>query len=110
MLTFTVRCGRNVDGSGTSSHLHHCDNTTDGANIGIRAVFSHDDGATFKMTTDRLIINAQPDTPLEGLPDPSGGGYGNTVELPDGALITPYSYRGVDVLHTQIEVARYRLV
>ena len=107
MLTFTVRCGRNADGK----TLHqHCTNTTDGKNIGLRAVFSNDDGTTFDMTSDRLIIDAQPDTPAAGLPDPSGGGYGNTIQLEDGTLISPYSYRGVDPVHTHIEVARYRLV
>jgi hypothetical protein len=45
-----------------------------------------------------------------GLPDPSGGGYGNTIQLNDGTLISPYSFRGVDPIHTHIEVARYRLL
>jgi hypothetical protein len=106
MLTFTVRCGRTVDGKGP---LHHCTNTTDGRNIGLRAVFSHDGGATFDMTSDRLIIDAQSDTPAAGLPDPSGGGYGNTIQLKDGTLVSPYSYRGMDPVHTHIEVARFRL-
>ena len=38
LMTFTVRCGRTVQNFSTSHHL--CFNTTDGYNIGMRAVLS----------------------------------------------------------------------
>jgi hypothetical protein len=38
----------------------------------------------------------------------SGGGFGNTVQLQDGSLMTAYSYRDARGL-THLETARYRL-
>jgi hypothetical protein len=39
---------------------------------------------------------------------PKGGGFGNTVQLSDGTLVTPYSHRGADG-NTHVEVVRWRL-
>ena len=91
LMAFTVRCGRDVQNFPTSHHK--CTTTTDGFNIGMRAVLSTDDGASFSFDRDRMVIDAQPAGPPGGRGDPSGGGYGNTVQLPDGVLVTPYSYR-----------------
>jgi hypothetical protein len=38
----------------------------------------------------------------------SGGGFGPTVQLDDGMLVTSYSYRGEDA-ETHLEVIRWRL-
>ena len=37
-----------------------------------------------------------------------GGGFGPTVQLKDGTLVTSYSYRGKDD-KTHLEVARWRI-
>ncbi len=71
--------------------------------LGLRAVFSHDDGETWELDSDVLIIDAK--TPW-GMA--SGGGFGNTLEMEEGTLVTAYTYRGADDL-THLEVARWRI-
>ena len=39
---------------------------------------------------------------------PSGGGFGNTIQLDDGTLVSCYSYRGKDGA-THVEAVRWRL-
>ena len=56
---------------------------------------------TWDSTHDRLIVSYV----NYGA---SGGGYGNTVQLGDGSLITVYSYRGKDKA-THVEAVRWRL-
>lgn len=74
-----------------------------GAALGLRAVFSHDDGETWDFENDQIIIDAKTPPGMW-----SGGGFGSTVELDDGTMVSCYSYRdGKDVLH--VEAARWRL-
>jgi len=84
LLTFTVRSS-----------------STDGHSLGLRAIVSHDDGNTWDFDHDRLVIDAQNI-------GPSGGGFGNTVQADDSALISCYSYRGSDN-KTHIQAIRWRL-
>ncbi len=71
--------------------------------IGLQAVFSHDDGETWDFNNDRIIIEGR--TPW-GMPQ--GGGFGNTIELPDGRLISCYTFRGLDN-KTFLEVVHWRM-
>ncbi len=71
--------------------------------IGLQAVLSYDDGATWDFGSDRIIIEAK--TPWG---EESGGGFGNTVQLADGTLVTCYTYRGVDS-ENHLEVVRWSL-
>jgi hypothetical protein len=84
LLTFTVRS-----------------NPTDGQPLGLRAIISADEGETWDFEHDRLIISDR----NQG---PSGGGFGNTVQLVDGTLISCYSYRGPDD-KTHIETVKWKL-
>jgi len=84
LLTFTVRSS-----------------TTDGNALGLRAIVSPDDGATWDFDHDRLVIDDQNI-------GASGGGFGNTIRANDGALVSTYSYRGKDG-QTHIETARWHL-
>ena len=84
LLTFTVRSS-----------------STDGHALGLRAIISHDDGETWNFQTDRLVID-------DKNVGPSGGGFGNTVQNPDGSLVSCYSYRGSDN-KTHIEAVRWTL-
>ena len=84
LLTFTVRS-----------------NSTDEHALGLRALISDDDGESWDFDHDRLII----DDINQGA---SGGGYGNTVQLKDGGLVSCYSYRGSDG-QTHVEAVRWRL-
>ena len=84
LLTFTVRS-----------------NATDGHTLGLRAIVSYDDGETWNFAHDRIVIDAQN-------VGPSGGGFGSTIQLDDGTLISCYSYRGSDG-KTHVEAARWRL-
>ena len=84
MLTFTVRSG-----------------STDGNPPGVRAILSNDDGDTWDFRHDRLVISYE----NKGA---SGGGFGNTVQNPDGSLVSVYSYRKPDG-KTYIETVRWEL-
>ena len=55
------------------------------------------------FSSDRLMLDEQ--TPSN---EPSGGGFGNTVQMADGTLVTSYSYRGSDG-NTHAEVVRWNL-
>ncbi len=83
LLTFTVRS-----------------NSTDGHALGLRAIVS-EDGESFDFTHDRLVIDAQN-------VGASGGGFGGTVEVDGGKLVSVYSYRGEDG-KTHIEAVRWAL-
>ena len=85
LLTFTVRSN----------------STTDGHALGLRAIISHDDGRSWDFTRDRLVIDAK----NQGA---SGGGFGNTIQMDDGGLVSCYSYRGGDA-KAHIEAIRWRL-
>ncbi|MBI3864430.1 MAG: exo-alpha-sialidase [Planctomycetia bacterium] len=84
LLTFTVRS-----------------NATDGQALGLRAIISPDDGVTWDFEHDRIILSDR----NQGA---SGGGFGNTVQLADGAFISCYSYRGPDD-KTHVEAVRWSL-
>lgn len=82
LLTFTVRS-----------------NSTDGYPLGLRALISPDDGETWDFEHDRIIIGDRNH-------GPSGGGFGNTVQLKDGTLLSVHSYRAEDDT-TRIEAVRW---
>jgi hypothetical protein len=84
LLTFTVRS-----------------NSTDGYPLGLRALVSPDDGESWDFEHDRIAI-ADRNT------GPSGGGFGNTIQLRDGTLVSVYSYRGEDRA-THVEAVRWKL-
>ena len=73
--------------------------------FGVRAVLGQEtqDDVTFDMENDHIMIDTK--TP-EGMK--SGGGFGPTVKLDDGTLVTSYSYRGAD-REIRAEVVRWRL-
>jgi hypothetical protein len=73
--------------------------------LGVRAVVGAEteDGFRFDFAADRLVLDAR--TPVGKA---QGGGFGPTVQLADGTLVTSYSYRGADD-RTHLEVVRWRL-
>jgi hypothetical protein len=84
LLTFTVRS-----------------NAIDGYPLGLRAIISRDDGESWDFAHDRIVISDR----NRGA---SGGGFGNTIELQDGTLMSVYSYRGEDD-KTHVEAVRWTL-
>ena len=74
--------------------------------LGLRAVLSTDGGDTFDFASDHLILDENTQTGWT-----SGGGFGNTVELPLGGLISAYSYATTPEgnEHPHIEVVHWRL-
>jgi hypothetical protein len=72
--------------------------------IGVRAVLGYEDedGLHFDFESDLIVIESK--SP-EGAY--SGGGFGNTVQLDDGTLLTPYTFTDGKNLHA--ELARWRL-
>ncbi len=84
LLTFTVRS-----------------NSTDGHGLGLRAIISQDDGKTWEFDHDRIVIS-------DVNHGSSGGGFGNTIQLPDETLVSVHSYRGEDD-KTHVETVRWRL-
>ena len=74
--------------------------------LGLRAVLSSDGGNTFNFHHDHLILDENTE---EGWT--SGGGFGNTLQFPDGSLISCYSYATTPEgnEHPHIEVVHWRL-
>jgi hypothetical protein len=73
--------------------------------LGVHAVLGREtaDGIEFDFDRDRFVIDAK--TPKD---KPSGGGFGRTVQLADGTLVTSLSWRGADG-ETRLEVVRWKL-
>ncbi len=73
--------------------------------LGVRAVLGREtpDGFTFDFEHDRLMLDTK--TPIGR---DSGGGFGCTVQLDDGTLVTSTSYRGEDD-ESHCEVVRWKL-
>jgi pimeloyl-ACP methyl ester carboxylesterase len=72
--------------------------------LGVRAILGveHDDGFTLDFAHDRLLLDTKTGSRAQG------GGFGPTVQLKDGSLVTCCSYRGADD-KTHLEVIRWRL-
>ena len=73
--------------------------------LGVHAVLGREteDGFEFDFQSDRFVIDAK--TPVD---QPSGGGFGRTVQWKDGTLVTSLSWRAPDG-ETRLEVVRWRL-
>jgi len=73
--------------------------------LGVQAVFGRAtaDGFEFDFEHDRVVLDAK--TPAD---KPSGGGFGPTVQLVDGTLVTAYSYRDAND-QTHVEVVRWSI-
>lgn len=73
--------------------------------LGVHAVLGRETaaGIEFDFDKDRFVIDAK--TPAS---KPSGGGFGRTVQLKDGTLVTSLSWRGSDG-ETRLEVVRWKL-
>lgn len=73
--------------------------------LGVRALVGVEtnDGFEFDFSRDRIMLDTR--TPIGKY---QGGGFGPTVQLDDGTLVTSYSYRGEDE-KTHLEVVRWRL-
>lgn len=80
--------------------------------LGVRAVVGAETHEGFDFRFDRDVVLIDDQTPA-GLT--SGGGFGNTIQLENGELLTPYSYRASASLTRQgegdltIELCRWRL-
>ena len=70
--------------------------------LGLRARLSHDDGETWQLQYDQIIIEG---LTAWGVPDSA---FGNTVQLGDGTLVSCYSYFGSDE-RNHIEAVRWKL-
>jgi hypothetical protein len=71
--------------------------------LGVRALLgveSHD-GFEFDFAKDRLMLDTKTGSRFQG------GGFGPTVQLKDGTLVTSYSHRGDDD-KTHLEVVRWK--
>ena len=72
--------------------------------LGLQAILSDDDGETWDLESDRIIIEGKTPWAME-----SGGGFGNTLQPEDGTLVSCYSFRSATDGETRIEVARWSL-
>ena len=80
--------------------------------LGLQAVLGTEEeaGLYFDFDHDRILLDTK--TPVDL---PSGGGFGPTVQLPDGTLVSSYSYRHAHRPETDLssdvrtEVVRWRL-
>jgi hypothetical protein len=80
--------------------------------VGVRAVIGTNVGS-LDFSYDVILINSETNIAAEyptlGVIDPAGGGYGNTIREPDGALLTPYSYLDLGIGRTKVAVVRWQL-
>jgi len=74
--------------------------------LGVRACLgkeTEEGGVEFDLQQDRIILETRtPDNQT------TGSGHGNTVQLADETLVTPYSYRGSDG-RRHMEIVRWKL-
>ena len=72
--------------------------------LGVQAIpgTETDDGFEFDFAHDRVMLDTKTGSRFQG------GGFGPTVQLDDGTLVTSYSYRGEDG-KSHLEVVRWRL-
>jgi len=72
--------------------------------LGVRALYGEEtqDGFAFDFLHDRRMLRTR-----TTVPKAQGGGFGPTVQMKDGTLVTSYSYRGKDD-RTHLEVIRWR--
>ena len=109
--TFTQRC----NGVGPHPSAIACggNGQGDGYGTGLRALVSTDEGASFDFTRDYLILSAQDDNinPFISGKTAQGCmcGYGGSIQLGDGSLLTPYCYTNVSTEMSLIGVVRWRL-
>ena len=73
--------------------------------LGVRAVLGREtkDGFSFDLKNDHIMLDTK--TPV-GVR--SGGGFGPTVKLKDGTLVTSYTYRDADDIK-HAEVVRWKM-
>ena len=73
--------------------------------LGLRAIVGEelDDGFRFDFDHDRIMLDTQTAPGVS-----SGGGFGRTVQLDDGTLVSSYSWRDAEHV-THMEVLRWRL-
>ena len=73
--------------------------------LGVRAITGVEtaDGFDFDFSNDRIMIDSK--TPAGKT---QGGGFGPTIQLKNGTLVTSYSYRGTDE-KTHLEVVHWAL-
>jgi len=72
--------------------------------LGVRAIPGRetDDGFEFDFAHDRVMLDTKTGSRYQG------GGFGPTVQLDDGTLVTACSYRGENN-KTHLEVIRWKL-
>ncbi len=71
--------------------------------LGLRARLGGDDGETWNFDHDQIVLEGRTPWGMR-----SGGGFGNTVELQDGRLVSCYSYLGTDD-RPHVEVVRWAI-
>jgi len=72
--------------------------------LGVRAIIGTetDDGFDFDFEHDRIMLDTKTGSRFQG------SGFGPTVQLDDGTLVTSYSYRGEDE-KSHLEVVRWKI-
>jgi hypothetical protein len=73
--------------------------------LGVQAISGTVTSTSYALNFKSDVLLLDEETPPN---EASGGGFGNTVRVADGTLVTSYSYRGSDS-NTHVEVVRWRL-
>ena len=63
--------------------------------LGIQAIIMDNDGGGWDFHRDRIIVESRTNMDANN-GKPWGGGYGSTIQLDDGTLLTPYCYQTSD--------------
>ena len=90
-----------ASGQTAAAHLHRA-RSASAARRGAIPGVETDDGFEFDFAHDRIMLDTKTGSRYQG------GGFGPTVQLDDGTLVTSCSYRGEDD-KTHLEVIRWKL-
>ena len=109
--TFTQRC--NCVGPHPTSVACGGNAQGDGYGTGLRALVSTDEGASFNFSRDYLVLSAQDDNNNPFISGKTAQGcmcgYGGSIQVADGSLLTPYCYTNVTTEMSWVGVVRWRL-
>jgi hypothetical protein len=111
LMTFTQRC----NGVGPEPSANACggNGEGDGYGTGLRALLSTDAAAAWQFDRDYMILSAQDDNnnPFVSGKTAQGCmcGYGGSIQLADGSLLTAYCYTNVTTETSLIGLLRWRV-
>ena len=111
LMTFTQRC----NGVGPQPSANACGGNAegDGYGTGLRGLLSTDGGASWQFERDYMVLSAQDDNHNPFISGKTAQGcmcgYGGSIQVADGSLLTAYCYTNVTTESSLIGLVRWRV-